>query len=134
MNALIKAENYLPLIPWKDFDEMFKMFDDISRNNEKNFPPYRISYEDNEIYLAFSLAGYPRENLLVEAVGNRLKITGKKVEGKETGFAQRAFTKDFHDANNVWDFSCAEVKYENGMLTIIAPKREEHKPHQLKIK
>lgn len=133
MNALMRADARLPLISWKDFDEMFRMFDKTPQNNANSFPPYRINYGENEVTITFALAGYPREALTVEASGNSLKVIGQKVEGEETGFAQRAFTKDFHDANHVWDFNKSTVSYKDGMLKIVAPKRDELKATILEI-
>lgn len=132
MNALMKSDMRLPLVSWKEFDKFFQAFDEAPYMN--NFPPHRINYGQDEVTITFALAGYPREALSVEAYGNGLKIVGQKVEGEETGFAQRAFTKDFTDSNNVWDFNKSEVSYKDGMLKIVAPKREELKPTTLTIK
>lgn len=130
MDKLTKRE--WPLFSLNDWDTFLDSFWS-NRTVQRSFPDPQMRATENELTLQFALAGYPKDKLSVEVAGDTVTVKGEKVENEDNLFAGRAFTWSRKDARNEWDFSKAEVKHENGMLTIKAPRKAELKPKALEI-
>ena len=61
------------------------------------------------------------------------KIKGQLAENRRR-IAKRAFKKSFVDYHNTLDFGSSNATFENGLLRIQIPLREEVKPRQITIK
>jgi HSP20 family molecular chaperone IbpA len=127
------------------------LFDDLKTmqgNAEKgNFPPHRITnYKNEKYYLEFAVAGYTKEELKIELtesdnlqissngadevyktlvdIGDILNVTTDTSSGDwectYDGIASRAFKKEFKLSPFM---EVNEVKYDNGILTIIIHKK-----------
>lgn len=132
MNALIKGSLSHPLISFQEFDRLFDEFfpQVISKNS---FPEAKIAVVNDNLIVQFALAGYPEDHLLVEVSDDTITVTGKKVDSEDNLHAAKAFTWKRKEVSGAYDLDQSQVSYNNGLLTIKAPKKEEVKPKILKI-
>lgn len=122
----------------KDFDKFFVGFEDQLNHmvklqhdfskNVPNFPPYNIrKISENKYAIELAVAGFAESDIEVTIDGNKLVITGKTTEDKESdfvfkGIANRAFTRTFALADKI-EVQSAEMI--NGMLKIALDKAAE---------
>jgi len=131
-NALMRSSMRAPLISFQEFDRLFdEFFPQVHASS--GFPEARVNYGE-DLIIQFALAGYPEDHLSVEVTGDCITVTGKKVESGDNLHAGKAFTWKRREVSGNYDLASAEVKYDNGLLTIKAPQREESKPKRLEIK
>lgn len=91
-------------------------------------------YEDaNATYVRAELPGVNRADIGVELVDGVLHLTAKRV----TKQGEREDTREFSRAITVPDGAVQADKvgavYENGVLTVTLPKREESKPRKISV-
>lgn len=142
MNTLVKQLFSTPFetlnVSSKDFDKFFVGFDDqfdkLAKmqadfsKNIPNFPPYNIrKISENKYAIELAIAGFAQSDVEVTIDGNKLVITGKTTEDKDTdfvfkGIANRAFTRTFALADKI-EVESAEMV--NGMLKIALDKISE---------
>ena len=140
MSNVVRWSSSFPLISLKDFDSFFQ---DIFKETDPPFgssehPRYEESMDkDGNKILKFALAGYPRKNISIEATVNKLKIKSDKVSDEDENkhwIARRAFTKEFYDSTGTWDLAATTAIYEDGLLIVTIPPRQECKPKLIEIK
>jgi HSP20 family protein len=90
-------------------------------------------YEDGDnTYVRAELPGVSRDDISVEMVDGYLTITAsRKTGGKD---AEESFS--FNRSVSIPDEVAAEkvsASYENGVLTVTLPKREEAKPRKISV-
>jgi len=142
---------------FKDFDRFFVGFDPIVKKiataaeqaaklaQEAKYPPYNIKkVDENRYVIEMAVAGFGKQDIELELVGDKLVIKGNAKSGDEAlpdgtypaylyhGLAQRPFTRHFTLADNV---EVAGAQLLNGILKIgleaIIP--EENKPKKIDI-
>ena len=91
------------------------------------------------LVMEFALAGFSKEDLSIEISENKITISHQSQPWKGEDrparrIARRSFSKTFIDYNNQLDLLKAEATFENGLLTIMLPLREEIKPVCIDIK
>jgi len=112
-----------------------------SLSNSGTYPPHNIYKEDNKYVIEMALAGFSKEDVVVEIEPNLLVVkTTKETKTEDDpldmykykGIAKRAFRRVFYLADLMRVVSC---KMENGMLHIEIEKEipEEQKPKQITI-
>lgn len=92
-------------------------------------------YEDaNATYVRAELPGVNRADIGVELVDGVLQVTAKRVLKRD---GEREETQEFRRAITVPDGAVQADKitaaYENGVLTVTLPKREEAKPRKISV-
>ena len=111
------------------YDDLFSHFDEMTTHlphlTANNFPPYNIVKHDSNKYdVEMALAGYSKDDVIVEYENNQLTIKSKpypKDEEKEDtdvihkGIAKRYFSKVFTIADDV-EVKGAELK--DGLLKV----------------
>jgi len=133
-------------------DSLFNLFDmdRIFENffNDSVFPSYfsnsgqmrvDISENDKEYILEAELPGIKKEEINLEVSDDRLTISvnrDEKTEEKNDNYLRRerrtsSMVRSFSIENVVSDKITA--KHENGILTLVLPKKEETKPKGRKI-
>jgi HSP20 family protein len=103
--------------------------------------------ETGENYLVEMAApGMNREDFRVELEGNLLTISSEKKNEREVKegekytrqeFSYQSFQRSFQLPKDVVDIEHIEAKYENGVLNLVIPKKEEAKqrpPRTIQIK
>ena len=143
------------LVPWEPFREMVSLRDAMNRLFEESFlrpglvgsqdtglyAPLDVYETDNQVVLKAAVPGLKPEDLDVTITGDVLTIKGEfkseeKSEKKRSYIRQErrygAFTRQLTlptavDSNNI------TATFENGILTLEMPKKENVKPKTVKI-
>jgi len=108
---------------WDLFDEFFdgKTFNFYNSSNVN----YKSSEEDNNYILRLSVPGVKKENLKVKTDGENLIVKYEKPEKiLSFGFDINSFEKKWVLPNNVENKKISS-KYQDGVLIITIPKKEE---------
>lgn len=110
--------------------------------NNTTLPAVNIR-ENNEAFLVEMAApGLNKEDFKVELDNEILKITSEKTtedsnkEGERytrREFNYQAFQRSFHLPKSVVDESLIKAQYENGVLRVLIPKREEAKKQAVRM-
>lgn len=125
------------------FDAAFPALNSLQREGYSGDGEFPIDlYQDKEAFLVRAeLPGFRKENLSVEVNDGILTVSGHrkteaKTEGAETApkgvTGERRVSRSISLPEQV-KVEAIEAKYENGVLTITLPKREEAKPRQIAI-
>ncbi|MFL5789843.1 MAG: Hsp20/alpha crystallin family protein [Flavisolibacter sp.] len=144
--SIIKRNHNLP--------GMFSLFDDLfsrdlmnwglENNSETNttIPAANIK-ETNENYeVEIAAPGMSKDDFRIELEGNKLTISSEKTnEWKDSEnerytqreFSYQSFQRTFNLAKEVVDIEKIEARYQNGILKLLIPKKEEarQKPPRL---
>ena len=123
------------------FDRLFNRLDNIVGQDAKTYPPYNIErISDDAWSVSIAIAGFSRDDIVIESKENGLTVKGAKAnvaEGGERdflhrGIAERSFELRFQLGDYV---EVAAADMENGLLNI-SLKREvpdSKKPRQIAI-
>src|SRR5258705_10292638 len=125
--------------------EVSRMFTDLfGRTEEQNLttwaPAVDIYEDEHELVVKADLPDVKPEELDIRVENNILTIRGerkfeKKVDEKNYLRVERAygsFARSFSLANTV-NSEAIKADYQDGVLTLSIPKREEAKPKQIKV-
>jgi molecular chaperone IbpA len=117
------------------------MIDAAARNEKQNtYPPYNIELlEEDKYRITMAVAGFSKENVIIEVQENTLLVSGKKEQTPEEkrkflhkGISERNFERKFQLGDNV---KVLNADLENGLLHIdlerVVP--EAKKPRRIEI-
>ena len=123
------------------FEEFFQNPEPYVKQTTNGYPLTDIyKEEDGSQVIEMALAGFSKEDILINTEANKITISadGSKLKGQlaenRRRIAKRAFKKSFVDYHNTLDFGSSYATFENGLLRIQIPLREEVKPRQIAIK
>lgn len=147
--TLIKARNGFPTVPslFNDFltRDLWNWNLENSSLTGTTVPSVNIKETDNNFEVEMAAPGMKKDDFSIELDGNMLTISSEKenkVEEKEGDkytrreFSYQSFTRSFQLPKDVVDAEKIEAKYENGVLNLVIPKKEEAKqkpPRLIKI-
>lgn len=125
-------------------DFVTRDFTPSNRWNESNWttPSVNIRQNENEYTLEVAAPGYQKNDFKVEINDNILTISSerKHEESEENNgqitrkeFSYASFERRFNLPENVVDEEKIHASYENGILQITLPKREEVKPRPARM-
>lgn len=143
MNTLMKRNGFSPSTPFfEDFPgrNLFDWLDSFSserQSHSNTLPRVNISETGNDFRVEMAVPGMKKEDFKVELDNNTLIIQGEVSENSEDAdneergytrkeFSYRAFSRSFYLPNTV-ESDSIEGKYEDGILRLVIPKREEAK-------
>jgi HSP20 family protein len=134
-NALTKRAERLPSI----FDDFFRPWNDIFRNNESwermmTIPAVNITENKDSYSLSLAVPGLKKSDFKIDVEGNILTISSKKEESNEERdeqftrheYSYSTFSRSFTLPNEV-NKEKIDAAYEEGVLTLTLPKRDEAK-------
>ena len=136
-----KSENYFPSI----FDRFFN--NDLMDWTNSNFsstntslPAVNVKENEDEFTIEVAAPGMTKKDFNISIHNNVLTISSERKEEKEDKnenytrreFAYQSFQRSFTVADNAVDSDKITAKYNDGILYIHLPKREEVKPKPLK--
>ncbi|NJO87509.1 MAG: Hsp20/alpha crystallin family protein [Chloroflexia bacterium] len=137
--SLMKRNEYLP--SWSNFFNDF--FDkDLLNWSNKHFsdtnttlPAVNIKEDDNGFEVEMAVPGMTKKDFKINLENNMLCISSeKKTEGEKSDdnysrkeFSYQSFSRSFSLPESVDDRKI-NAKYENGILYVSIPKKEEAKP------
>ena len=117
------------------FDDFFgKNFPDIAEAGHSFTPSVNVTETDAAFKLEFAVPGFDKKDFNVNIENEFITVSGKKEttsevkEGKVTRreFSAGSFTRTFTLPENV-NTAKIEAAYENGILNLVLPKKEEKK-------
>jgi len=139
------TDNLFPSIP-SIFNDVFGK--DLMDWNNWNFaeenttlPAVNIKENDNEYNIEMAAPGLKKENFKINYDKGRLMISSEKKDQKEEKdeskitrreFCYQCFKRSFTIPEDEVNIDKISAKYENGILQISLPKREEAKPQPAK--
>lgn len=124
--------------PWQGLEtELDRLFDVALSDFVGNAAPDRLPvdlYEDKDnSYVRAELPGVNRDDINVELVDGYLNISAsRKVKGDE-GEQSFALSRSVSVPDAAVDAGKISAAYENGVLTVTLPKREEAKPRKVSV-
>ena len=103
-------------------------------------PPVDIAEDKDRIVLTAELPGFKEDQIEIQMEGGVLTLRGERKfedekEGRNYHRVERSygqFVRSFTLPNNV-DRENIKANFQNGLLDIVLPKREEAKPRQIRI-
>lgn len=132
MKAVIKRN---PM--WNELPNMFdQVFNDWAGGSVQHHAPAVNVKEDKEAFrLEVAAPGYTKTDFNIQLDHNLLTISSERkheAEEKAEGytrkeFSLKSFKRSFNLPENTIDADKINAKYENGILSIELPKREEEK-------
>jgi HSP20 family protein len=139
--ALMRFTNQVPTL----FDRFFEndMFDWSNRNystTDTTLPSVNIKESTDEFEVELAAPGFEKKDFYIELNHDLLTISSEKKVENETKegqqfarreFSYQSFSRSFTLPNTV-DNDKIKAKYENGILRVSIPKKEEAKPRPAK--
>ena len=116
--------------PWNEwFDDRSSLY-----NRLLTMPPVNIVENKNEYIVSMSIPGFKKEDFKIDTEGNMLTIRSEKEESeeeKEMKFTRKeytysSFSRSFTMPEEI-NREKIEAKYENGILKLFLPRKEETK-------
>lgn len=107
-----------------------------SSTTNTTIPAVNVSEDSDNFYVEVAAPGMKKEDFSVEIEGNTLTIRSEKENQREQKegerysrkeFSYQSFQRVFELPAHVVDSEHIEAKYENGLLLLIVPKKEEAK-------
>lgn len=148
----------MSLTRWNNGQNMTNLFDDffsrdlwnwgLANNSTTNttIPAVNIKETTENFEVEMAAPGMKKEDFRVELDGNNLTISSETRDENEVKenerytrreFSYQSFQRTFTLPKNVVDVEQIHAKYENGVLHLLIPKREEAKqkpPRMIEIK
>ncbi|MGI8950643.1 MAG: Hsp20/alpha crystallin family protein [Chitinophagaceae bacterium] len=144
MSSLIKRKNgdtsmhnfAMPSL-FNDFftRDLFNWGSDFSTSGT-NIPAVNIKENNEAFEVEMAAPGMNKKDFKIELEGNRLTISSEKNEEHEERneenysrkeFSYQSFYRTFNLPKDIVDADKIKAKYDNGLLQLIIPKREEAK-------
>ena len=127
---------------WYPFSKMFEDFfnTDLAEWSKQNFsstgttvPAVNIKETDKTFEVEVAAPGMDKKDFKIELDNNMLVISSEKKEEKEEGddkytrreFSYQSFQRAFTLPMDLIDENKIEAKYDNGILHVVIPKKEE---------
>jgi len=129
--------NWMPMRQgYRDLSDLMNMFwNDFDGYSNSRFPASNIIEDDNGFRIEMSAPGFDKKDFRIKVENQYLTISNEIEEKKEEKneryarqeFCRQSFSRSFRlsewvDAQNI------KARYENGILTVEIPKKEEAKP------
>ena len=129
------------LIHWDPFREMAPFFETQPEPELRFVPSFDVKETRDAYVFKADLPGLVEKEIDISLTGNRLTVSGKREEEKkEKGEVfytwertYGAFTRSFTLPEGI-DPEHVEAEMKDGVLTIVAPKKPEMRPHKVSIK
>ncbi|MDP2889526.1 MAG: Hsp20/alpha crystallin family protein [Bacteroidota bacterium] len=139
--ALMKFQDQFPSM----FNRFFEndLFDWSTRNfsnTNTTLPSVNIREDENGFEVDMAAPGFEKKDFKIELINNLLTISSEKKVETETKegqqftrqeFSYQSFSRSFTLPNTV-EGEKIQAKYENGILKVAIPKKEEAKPKPVK--
>ena len=123
------------------FDDLFEAMDfpTLLNRTTQGYPVADIYQNDIvDTVMEFALAGFTKDDLQVEIKPEKNSITVSADRGARADtnrrIARRSFTKTYVNYDNNLNLSQTTADFNNGLLTLTLPRKEEAKPLNIEIK
>ena len=143
MKLIKRTNNWLPSSPlfFDDFvgRDLVSWFD----NYQYNVPAVNVTETDDNYELELAVPGMSKNDFKIEFENDVLTIGSEKKENREDGnkngnyhrkeFSYQVFSRSFSLPENTVDGDKIRASYENGVLKVEIPKKEEVKPKPARV-
>jgi HSP20 family protein len=139
--TLVKFSNQMPSLIDSFFnDDLFDWSLQNFSNTNSNLPAVNIKEKDDAFEIEMAAPGFNKEDFKIELNNNLLSISSEKKTENETKenerftrreFSYQSFMRSFTLPNSI-EGEKINAKYENGILNIHIPKKEEAKVKPVK--
>tara|TARA_B100001971_G_scaffold37960_1_gene32996 strand:+ start:39459 stop:39944 length:486 start_codon:yes stop_codon:yes gene_type:complete len=120
-----------------DFKRLFKTFDTDLKVNRNYSPDFEVIERDEATFISADLPGIKKEDIKIEYKDGHLLLSGeRKSTLKERDYTEKkygVFKRSFKIPKNL-DASQIQANFEDGVLTLALPKKEEEKAKEIEIK
>ena len=123
------------------FDDLFNAMDfpTLMNRTTQGYPVADMYQNDvGDTIMEFALAGFTKEDLNVEIKPekNTITVSANRSDGGDNKrrIARRSFTKTYVNYDNNLNLSNTTAEFNNGLLTLVLPRKDEVKPLNVKIK
>lgn len=136
--SIMKRANSFPSSLFDDFFTRDLMNWGLNNNSTTNttIPAVNIRETDDHFEVEMAAPGMTKNDFKIELDGNQLTITSEKQGSEETKpeerytrkeFSYQSFQRVFQLPKDVVDVDKIGARYENGLLQLTIPKKEEVK-------
>lgn len=124
---------------WIGADRFFERFASMPTYEDNSYPRFNVTKNGDNYQIEVALAGYKKENIVVERVENILSIHGEKSlkdvadeSYLHRGITRKAFKRSFTISDDV---RIDQASFVDGILTVDLHVEipEEKKPRQIEI-
>lgn len=132
---LAKSQKRLSLFDdfFKPLNERLGSFNDLWENAMTS-PPVNIAENNNEFHISFAVPGMKKEDFHIDMDSNILTVSCEKETEKEEKekkytrkeYSYSSFSRSFTLPDEV-NKDKIDAKYENGVLQLVLPRKEEAK-------
>jgi HSP20 family protein len=142
--SLVKRENYWPTLPGFFNDFLNRDWYDWSNQNfsltNTTIPSVNIKETENEFEVDMAAPGMTKDDFRIELNNSVLTISSEKQSDNKTNegknitrreFSYKSFSRSF-TLPAIVETDKISAKYENGILRLNIPKKEEAKPKPVK--
>ena len=137
--SIIRRSDFFPASIFDDFLSRDLMNWGMNNNSSTNttIPAVNIRETNDNFVVEMAAPGMTKEDFKVELDGDLLTISSEKKSEQETKederftrkeFSYQSFTRSFQLSKAVVDADNIEARYENGVLHLVIPKKEEARP------
>ena len=142
--SLIKRENYSPTWPGFFNDFLNRDWYDWSNQNfsltNTTIPSVNIKENENEFEVEMAAPGMTKDDFRIELNNSVLTISSEKQSSNQSKEGENVTRREFSYQSFSRSFTLPVIvetekisaKYENGLLRVNIPKKEEAKPKPLK--
>lgn len=124
----------------RDMERFFDRYENDSEELSSFTPAVDIIENEDNLLLTVEVPGVEKSDVNLSIENNVLTISGEKknsVELKEEDFRRiertyGSFSRSFNLSSRI-DSERIEAKYNNGILEVVLPKREETKPRTIEV-
>lgn len=139
MSLIKRNGNLLPSVPamFDDFfsRELFNWGNNNFSSTSTTIPAVNITETDDNFDVEVAAPGMEKKDFKITLDGNLLTITSQKEHSEEVKkenytrreFSYKSFQRSFELPKEVVDESRINARYENGLLHLTIPKKEEAK-------
>jgi HSP20 family protein len=147
--SLIRRNNLFPAVQNLFDDFLTRDFAQLAMQNSltnTTIPAVNIKETSENFEVEMAAPGMKKEDFKIQLENNQLTISSEKETEEEEReenrytkkeFSYQAFQRTFQLPRDVVDVEKIEARYENGMLRLVIPKKEEAKqrpPRQIQVR
>jgi HSP20 family protein len=136
--SIVRRSDLFPSNIFDDFfsKELWNWNLDNSSSTNTTIPAVNIRETADNFEVDMAAPGMTKDDFRIELDGNMLTITSEKKNERELKegerytrreFSYQSFQRNFQLSKDVVDADKIEARYENGVLHLVIPKREEAK-------
>lgn len=128
------------LDPWREFDRMSRLFDNMTSNGTNKFPAVNVWVAGGDALVTTEIPGVDRSAINIDVAGNKVTISGSRPreENAERESYQRhelwqgEFSKTIKLPFNI-DAEKVHASYKKGVLHVSLPQLEADKPRKISV-